>query len=301
MQPYKIVDVFTEQAFGGAQITVFPDAQSLNDEQMQKIATEINHSESVFVLPGSGDTAAELKIFSPRGPRPAGSHSCVAAAFVLAEDGRFTFTGEQCKTRFKHSQEQLDILVQRHNGRLHTQLARQVQPAIDHYVPDHKELQSILGLGERDIEQLKSRSLFVNCDTPYLIVPLRSMDALYRAKFNAEAWAQSSASSIPVSEILLYCRESEHPMADFHLRLLGPQISHQDDPPVGASIPAFAAFLCEVQTLGEGTHTFWVERGRQAQRQSLLKVELLRKKSSPLVVRVGGDAVLVGEGKLFAL
>ncbi|AKH69638.1 phenazine biosynthesis protein PhzF family [Spongiibacter sp. IMCC21906] len=301
MQHYKIVDVFTHQAFSGAQITVFPDAGSLNDEQMQSIAKEINHSESVFVLPGQANATPELKIFSPTGPRPAGSHSCVAAAYVLAEGGHFEFTENNCHTQLTHGGAALDISLHRDGEKLHTQLSRQLQPQIDRYVPDNKELQGILGLGDHDIEQLKSRSLFVSCDTPYLIVPLRSMDAVYRARFNAEAWAQSSASSIPLSEILLYCREAEHPMADFHLRLLGPQISPQEDPPVGASVPAFAAFLREVQQLGEGSHNFWVERGKQSARQSLLKVEMLYKASAPLTVKVGGDAVLVGEGKLFAI
>lgn len=301
MQHYKIVDVFTQQAFSGAQITVFPDASALNDEQMQHIAQEINHAESVFVMPADGGGDTELKIFSPRGPRPPGSHSCVAAAYVLAESGHFQFADDRCDTRLRHAGQALNISLRREGDKVHTQLSRQLQPEIDRYVPDHRELQQILGLGEHDIEQIKARSLFVSCDIPYLIVPLRSMEAVYRAKYHAEAWAQSSASSIPVSEILLYCRESEHPSADFHLRLLGPQISTQDDPPVGAAVPAFAAYLREIQQLGEGTHSFWVERGLQSARQSLLKVELLYKASAPLTVKVGGDAVLVGEGRLFAL
>lgn len=301
MQHYKIVDVFTQQAFGGAQITVFPDASALNDQQMQNIAREINHSESVFVVPGAAGGDTELKIFSPRGPRPPGSHSCVAAAYVLAQGGHFQFANDRCDTRLSHQGQPLHISLQRQDGRLHTQLSRQLQPEIDRYVPEHQELQQILGLGEHDIERIKARCLFVSCDIPYLIVPLRSMEALYRARYHAEAWAQSSASSIPVSEVLLYCRDSEHPSADFHLRLVGPQISPQDDPPVGAAVPAFAAYLREIQQLGEGTHSFWVERGRRSARQSLLKVELLYKASAPLTVKVGGDAVLVGEGQLFAL
>ena len=69
---------------------------------------------------------------------------------------------------------------------------------------------------------------------------------------------------------------------------------------MGAAVPAFVAFLCEVQKLADGKHTLWVERGMSSQRQSLLKVEFVRKQSSPLSLRVGGDAVLVGQGTMLA-
>lgn len=129
-------------------------------------------------------------------------------------------------------------------------------------------------------------------------MPLRSLDAVCRAAFHAEAWAQSSASSVPVNEMLVYSGEAEAAKADFHLRLLGPGRSSQEDPPVGAAIPAFVAYLVNVQKLAGGTHALWVERGRSALRQSLLKVEFDQQAGSPLSVRIGGSAVLAGEGKM---
>jgi trans-2,3-dihydro-3-hydroxyanthranilate isomerase len=44
------LDVFTNQPFAGNPLAVFPDAEGLNDEQMMKIAREMNLSETVFVL-----------------------------------------------------------------------------------------------------------------------------------------------------------------------------------------------------------------------------------------------------------
>jgi trans-2,3-dihydro-3-hydroxyanthranilate isomerase len=62
-----------------------------------------------------------------------------------------------------------------------------VTPQIDRYVPDNNELQQVLGLGPDDIETRKVKTLFVSCESPYLIAPLRSMEAVYRARFNLEA------------------------------------------------------------------------------------------------------------------
>lgn len=52
MKKYRFVqlDVFTNQPFAGNPLAVFPEAGGLSDEQMMKIAREMNLSETVFVL-----------------------------------------------------------------------------------------------------------------------------------------------------------------------------------------------------------------------------------------------------------
>jgi trans-2,3-dihydro-3-hydroxyanthranilate isomerase len=44
------LDVFTQEPFAGNPLAVFPEAEGLTDEQMMKIAREMNLSETVFVL-----------------------------------------------------------------------------------------------------------------------------------------------------------------------------------------------------------------------------------------------------------
>ena len=48
---FATLDVFAYERFGGNPLAVFPNARGLTDEQMQKIAREINYSETTFVLP----------------------------------------------------------------------------------------------------------------------------------------------------------------------------------------------------------------------------------------------------------
>ncbi|MDQ1640553.1 MAG: trans-2,3-dihydro-3-hydroxyanthranilate isomerase [Pyrinomonadaceae bacterium] len=52
MRNYHFIqlDVFTNQPFAGNPLAVFPEAEGLSDEQMMKIAREMNLSETVFVL-----------------------------------------------------------------------------------------------------------------------------------------------------------------------------------------------------------------------------------------------------------
>jgi len=297
---FHTVDVFTPTPFSGAQITVFPQAEGLSARQMQVIAREINHPETVFVLPGKSTVSAELKVFSPLSERAVGSHSVVAAARALVHSKALATSKENSTIQFSQGNKVFDVVLAQHEGRLIAQLSMSVSAQVDRYVPDTKELQAALGLGAHDIETLKAKTLFVSCDSSYLIVPLRSLDAVYRARFNLEAWSRSSAGSAPVNEVLVYCSETESLQTDFHLRILGAHIAQDESPPVGAAIPAFVASLCETRGLADGTHAFWLERGRTAQRQSVLKVEFVKKATAAMVVRVGGDAVLVASGTMRA-
>jgi len=49
--PFLQVDVFSDEPFGGNPLAVFHRAEGLSGEEMQKIAREMNLSESTFVLP----------------------------------------------------------------------------------------------------------------------------------------------------------------------------------------------------------------------------------------------------------
>jgi trans-2,3-dihydro-3-hydroxyanthranilate isomerase len=82
---FTIVDVFTEQAFGGNQLAVFPDGTGISDALMQAYAKELNFSETTFVLPPRkpGHTH-RVRIFTPHNELPFAGHPNVGTAVVLA-------------------------------------------------------------------------------------------------------------------------------------------------------------------------------------------------------------------------
>ena len=47
---FYIVDVFTEQRYSGNQLAVIAGAENLPEKDMQKIAKEMNYSETTFIL-----------------------------------------------------------------------------------------------------------------------------------------------------------------------------------------------------------------------------------------------------------
>jgi trans-2,3-dihydro-3-hydroxyanthranilate isomerase len=87
--PLYHVDVFTSERFGGNPLAVFLDADDLDGETMQRLARELNLSETTFVLaPSSNDATAHVRIFTPGQELPFAGHPTIGTAFVLQHCGR---------------------------------------------------------------------------------------------------------------------------------------------------------------------------------------------------------------------
>lgn len=81
---YTVVDVFTDVPLEGNPVAVFEDGSGLDDAVMQRVARELNLSETVFVLPSSnGAVDARVRIFTPFVELPFAGHPVLGTAFVL--------------------------------------------------------------------------------------------------------------------------------------------------------------------------------------------------------------------------
>jgi trans-2,3-dihydro-3-hydroxyanthranilate isomerase len=81
---YVVADVFTDTPLAGNPVAVFTDARALEGEEMQRLARELNLSETVFVLPAEADGHARIRIFTPGIEMPFAGHPTLGTAFVLA-------------------------------------------------------------------------------------------------------------------------------------------------------------------------------------------------------------------------
>jgi PhzF family phenazine biosynthesis protein len=90
------VDAFTNKLFGGNPAAVIPLHEWLDEELMQKIATENNLSETVFFVP-SADPAVDFDIrwFTPAAEINHCGHATLASAYVLFK--LLAFKGKQIR------------------------------------------------------------------------------------------------------------------------------------------------------------------------------------------------------------
>jgi trans-2,3-dihydro-3-hydroxyanthranilate isomerase len=296
---YYIADVFTRDVYNGAQIAVFPNADGLDDRTMQKIANELNLWETVFVFHPGGDLR-KLRMFSPKAEVDFAGHPIIAAAYVLGLCGDIRLDDPVTPVVFEQNAGQIEVNITAENGKpVFVQFTNKVSSIIDRFAPSDEELAAVLSIQQSDLDHIKYSARLVACGMPYLIVPVWKYDTVRKARFNYAAWSRSAAPQTAAQEILLFAPKTPYPDSDFNLRLLGPHIGHDDDPPVGAAVPAFASYLCSFDHTRKGTHTFAVDRGDAGSRRSLINIEMDHKGKAQLTLRVGGSAVIFAQGSVF--
>src|SRR4030095_7307841 len=85
---YRVVDVFTEHALEGNALAVFLDVSGLDEVTMQRIAREMNLSETTFVAPATrADCVASVRIFTPTRELVFAGHPTIGTSFVLLDEG----------------------------------------------------------------------------------------------------------------------------------------------------------------------------------------------------------------------
>jgi trans-2,3-dihydro-3-hydroxyanthranilate isomerase len=83
--PFQLVDAFTAAPFNGNQAGVVLDATGLSARQMQRIAREVNASETAFIFPRDDGPSPLIRWFTPGCEVGFCGHATLAAAHALAE------------------------------------------------------------------------------------------------------------------------------------------------------------------------------------------------------------------------
>ena len=135
---YVIADVFAEEALEGNPLAVFLDASGLSSERMQRIAREMNLSETTFVFPARNGGDAHVRIFTPVNELPFAGHPILGTAVALGES-----TG-QAGLRLETAMGTIPLEFQRTGGR--ALLASMRQP-IPSWEPYHAEGELLDALG----------------------------------------------------------------------------------------------------------------------------------------------------------
>ena len=85
---YHVVDVFTTTPFEGNALAVFPDASGVDAGTMQRIARELNLSETTFILPAESDESGlRVRIFTPAYEMDFAGHPTIGTAYVARRLG----------------------------------------------------------------------------------------------------------------------------------------------------------------------------------------------------------------------
>jgi trans-2,3-dihydro-3-hydroxyanthranilate isomerase len=169
MHTYVITDVFTDTLLEGNPLAVVADADDLPPERMQRIAREMNLSETVFVLRAPSDADAWIRIFTPSTELPFAGHPTLGTALLLGES-----TGADL-VRLKTAAGLVRVALEREDGRIVSGRMRQPIPTWEPY-DRAGELLAALGVGasELPVEAYRNgpRHAFVTLDSEEAVAAL---------------------------------------------------------------------------------------------------------------------------------
>jgi trans-2,3-dihydro-3-hydroxyanthranilate isomerase len=295
---FVTADVFTDRIFGGNPLAVLPDAAGLAGAQMQAIAREFNLSETVFVLPPDEPAhTRRLRIFTPAQEVPFAGHPTVGSAMVLAALGALELAGETTNIVFEEPAGPVPVTIRAATGRaVFAQLTAPQPPAV-RPAPEGAALAAMLALRPADLRAEAGLPAFVSCGFPFLIVELRDAAALGRARLDHARWRDLLADAWS-REVYLITRDAAGLEVDFRVRMFAPAAGIEEDPATGGAAAALGGWLALHETPADGRRRQVVAQGIEIGRPSRLEIEVEKRAGRVAAVRVGGGAVLVGEGTI---
>jgi len=284
--PFYIVDVFAEYKYEGNQLAVVVSEDILSDTMMQKIAKEMGFSETTFITSVENH---DVRIFTPEKEIPFAGHPILGTAYILQK----FFIKEKIKTISLNVKLGSIAVLFKYKGDVINEVWMEHKEPSFHgfFAPD--VLAGVLGLEEDDIDA-RFNIQEVSTGVPTIIVPIKTLDAVKRAKIKSEAY-EHLIKNIQAKTILIFCPETYNKNYDLNVRFFADYYGVPEDPATGSAAGCLASYLVRHEYFGKRTIDIKVEQGYEIGRNSLL---LLRaeKKEKKFYVMVGGSVYLVAKG-----
>ncbi len=289
--PFYIVDVFAEQKYAGNQLAVVQHAGQLETSIMQQIALEFNYAETTFILSDDmKEGGFDVRIFTPVAEVPFAGHPTLGTAYVL----------HHFIQKPKDSTVYLNLKV----GQIPVQIEedyfwmRQINPIFGN-VFSKNEIKDVLGL-EADMIDERFPIEEVSTGLPFLIVPLKTLDAVKKVKINLEKLKVHIQR--PDSEALMvfvFCPETYHEENHLNCRMFGDEFGVAEDAATGSANGCLLSYLLKNNYFGKDEIDICVEQGYEMNRPSLLKHRGKKIDDANFEVNIGGKVQMVAKGEWF--
>ena len=290
---FYIVDVFAEEKYAGNQLAVIRDAQELSASEMQAIAREMHFSETSFILSDKKRQGGyDVRIFTPEAELPFAGHPTLGTAYVILQEIVKKQT-EKIVLNLKVGQ--IPVTITYANGKPDVLWMRQKQPNFGK-IYDARTIADTLSLDPADIDPAFPIQE-VSTGSPAIMVPLRTLSAVKRARTNRDKYLEL-VKNTEAKSILVFCPETYHRQNHLNVRVFADYYGIPEDPATGSSNGCLAAYLVKHRYFAQDQINIRVEQGYEIKRPSLLLLKATQGKGGKIVVNVGGKVIPVVKGEL---
>jgi len=283
------IDSFTKEKLTGNPAGVVTNADGLSDQQMQKIARELNNSETAFIFGSEDDTYdIQVRFFTPIKEVPICGHATIAAHYARATENHLGTTRVLHKTGAGVLP--VDIICENDDYKIiMTQGKVEVHDALSGKV--QQTLVSALGITQQDILE-NCPIAIASTGHSKVMVGIKDVNVLHSLRPNMDSLAKLSSRIGCNGYYVFTMNQNETPMV--HGRMFAPAIGINEDPVTGNANGPLGAYLVHY---GLVTHngtlfTFNVIQGEAIGRAGTMEVQVKIKNNQPIEVRIVGNAVI---------
>jgi trans-2,3-dihydro-3-hydroxyanthranilate isomerase len=273
---YVVADVFTDTPLEGNQVAVFTDARAIPEDSLQRIAREMNLSETVFVYTPEDEGHARIRIFTPSREMPFAGHPTLGTAFVLSTPLSLE------EIRLETLRGLVPVRLEREDGRIVFGRMAQPLPTIEPY-DKAEELFEILGVEGSELPV----EVYDN-GVKHLYVTLGSEDEVAALRPDLRRLGDEP-------ELCFNCFAGEG--TKWKTRMFAPSSGVAEDPATGSAAGPLALHLARHGRIGWGEE-IEIAQGVEVGRPSKLYARVDGSADEVERVEVGGSAVIVARGEL---
>lgn len=288
MLEYLLFDVFADRPFEGNPLAVFPAADGLETATMQRLANELNLSESVFLTRTNDDERpARVRIFTPGTEMAFAGHPTIGTTIAIADELRWT-TRESFI--LVEGVGDVSVRVERKGG---TTAWLQTPPIHLGATFSRDDGTAVLQLPlDRVREDVPVR--LAGAGNPFLYVPLVDQAAVDAAGMDAQAIGRFIDDPKQLNGVFVFALTGE----GTYSRMFAPMSGIAEDPATGSAHGPLYAYLIAHGLLPNETKSYTALQGVKMGRRSVMQINVIAGK--PPRIDVGGKALLIGSGTISA-
>lgn len=289
--PLHIVDVFAEEPLAGNQLAVVLDAEGLETSAMQRIAQEMNFSETTFVASSPDAQGAwPVRIFTPAAELPFAGHPTLGTASVL----RALAGGNAPLVELQLRVGTIPVRFEPEDGGEEVAWLR--APTVEMGARIAPEaVAAAVGLVPDDlVSEVQPHQ--VTAGPAFAFARVFGQEALCRATLDRERLA-ALVPGVSLDGLYLFCTETVGAGLDLAARLLFDAGGAREDPATGSATAMLGAFLLHQSGEPDAGFSIRIEQGVAMGRPSLLRLAVDVRADAP-EIRVGGRVFPVLRGEL---
>ncbi|MGQ3545607.1 PhzF family phenazine biosynthesis protein [Bacillus cereus] len=287
---FVVINSFSGKDLAGNPAAIFLDPVGLENNELQKIAKQLNLVETVFVYP-SKIADFQFRYFTPYKEVTLAGHPTIAAFIALVYFKRIDINKRKIY-KIETSSGIREVMIEMDRKQILVKM-KHSSPVFTSPVLSEKNLANTLGLQELDISSNLPPQI-VDFGVKYLVVAVKSLNSLMSAVRKIDL-LEKLCTNLDVREVQLFSFETYGQNNDFHTRNLCPR-EGVEDPACGIGNAAVGAFLAKNYYIEEKSIHLQAEQGEIVNTPCLVELFISKNKEG-VELYIGGTGKKIIEGR----